>query len=51
MNDPAPDSVACHTSTVAEDIVAGQAWRGLPMGEPPNFLENVALRLTAESPI
>ena len=51
MNDPAPDSVACHTSTVAEDIVAGQAWRGLPMEEPPNFLENVALRLTAESPI
>jgi hypothetical protein len=51
MNDPAPDSVACRTSTVAEDIVAGQAW-GLPMQENyPISSKMWALRLTAELPI
>jgi len=28
MNHLAPDSVACRISTVAENIAAGQAWRG-----------------------
>jgi hypothetical protein len=36
-------------SNVAEDIAAGQAWRGpARAGNDPNFLENVAMRLNAE---